>query len=122
MSYRRWIPSALWAAFILVLTSIPLPETVATTAPAGTDKVVHFGLYAVLGLLLTSALGRYDPPWRGAATIVAAVALFAAMDELHQILVPGRFASVVDWLADVAGAGAGAAAATLRASRREWQS
>ncbi|NJN14405.1 MAG: VanZ family protein [Planctomycetes bacterium] len=45
--------------------------------------------------------GAADPPSRWGAAIAA---LYGVSDELHQLYVPGRFASVTDVLLDVAGA------------------
>lgn len=69
------------------------------------DKLVHFGLYAVLGALLARALreaGRLHG--RALALALAGAALFAAFDEWHQQFIPGRSADVRDWYADVVGA------------------
>lgn len=84
---------------ILALTSWPSPSI--GPEVAGADKVAHFGLYAVLGWLTARALLERTAARLGAA--VAGLGAFAAADELHQLLIPGRSASVLDWLADLAG-------------------
>ena len=66
------------------------------------DKVVHLGLYAVLGVTL--AYVRFH----GVRTIPHLVmitigALYGVSDEWHQSFVPGRSPSAADWGADVAG-------------------
>jgi len=66
------------------------------------DKVVHLGLYTVLGVAL--AYVRF----RGVRTIPHLVmitigALYGVSDEWHQSFVPGRSPSAADWGADVAG-------------------
>ena len=48
---------------------------------------------------------------RGALTAGAACLLFAALDEIHQMFVVGRSASVRDWTFDLAGVGLGLTAA-----------
>ncbi len=117
MSVRRWLPPAMWAALILILTSIPSPPG----APGGIphlDKVVHFVLYAGLGWLMTRALRTRRP-----MTLIIAlvsIALFAAADEWHQRFF-ARDPAVLDWIADVIGAGAGILAA-LRVRRMETAS
>lgn len=98
------MPPVAWAAVILVGTSLP-GQAVPTTGIGGIDKVMHFLLYAVLGALTARALGA--APRRRARHLVGAlatIAAFAAVDELHQQLIPGRSAEVADWVADVAGA------------------
>lgn len=70
------------------------------------DKVMHFGFYGVLGVLLLGAMAM--PPngfQRPAALLATALAsLYGVSDEVHQMFVPGREADVLDWLADTAGA------------------
>ena len=108
MNVRRWLPPALWAALILVLTSIPSPPE----APGGIpylDKLVHFVLYAVLGWLGTRAL-RSPRPMMLVALLVVLV-LFAGFDEWHQRFF-ARDPAVLDWIADVIGASAGMVAAS----------
>lgn len=103
MTSRRWLPPVLWAAFILVLTSIPAP----TEAPGGIphlDKVAHLMLYAVLGWLTGRALRtrRMLP----LAVGLAAMGVFGAFDEWHQGLF-NRTPDLVDWVADMIGASFG---------------
>lgn len=93
----RWGPAVLWAAAIFLLSSrstVPAPRVV------GFDKVMHFGAYAVLGFLL--ARGRLS----FAVTALLGLA-YGASDEIHQMFVPGRFPSVLDWVADALGVLAG---------------
>lgn len=96
----RWAPPVVWAGFILMLTS--WPSSGLPSLAVGMDKVGHFGLYGVLGFLVGRALrGRLlASALAGAALGIAA---FGALDEWHQLFVPGRAASVWDWVADVAG-------------------
>ena len=114
MSARRWLPPALWAALIVVLTSIPSPPD----APGGIphlDKVVHLVLYAGLGWLAARAVGTRNP--RALALVVLAIAVFAGVDEWHQQFF-ARDPSIADWIADVLGASAGTLVA-LRVRRVE---
>jgi VanZ family protein len=74
------------------------------------DKVMHFGVYALLALLVARAVQKENPMWSpGKIKIIAIlfVSVFGLSDELHQAFVPARFASVLDFLADCAGAVAG---------------
>jgi len=111
---RRWLPPLAWAAVILTLTSIPNPNV---PAPKGSDLVVHFGVYGVLGWLLARAARV-----RGAGHRVALALLVTALgaaDERHQQFIPGRFASVDDWVADSAGGTLGLIACVTARKRRE---
>lgn len=120
MSRASWWAAAAWAAAILIGTSIPGAEL--PRVPTGADKVAHFALYAPLGVLVGRALRAAGMlSWRTVAVSLLAMALFAAGDELHQDLVPGRSADPVDWLADLVGATAGLlllVTPTLRSEQR----
>ena len=121
MTARRWLPPALWAALILVLTSIPNPNVGDIGIP-GADKLFHGGLYLVLGFLLARATAS-EPGHRASAphlvTLFIAVALFGAADEWHQRWIPGRSPELPDWAADIFGALLGIVAARIRLIRRE---
>lgn len=119
---RRWLPPVLWAAFMLILTSLPgdaVPDV--GDVPAGTDKLVHVILYAVLGWLTARAISHPRYPVRSFAILVLALALFAALDEWHQSFIPGREPHVVDWVADMTGVFIGAGLGARR-WRREYAS
>ena len=65
--------------------------------PAGWDKAAHFGTFALITALL----------WRGTAgraplAVLGAVVAFAALDEVHQLFMPGRAAELADFFADAA--------------------
>jgi VanZ family protein len=94
-----YLPAVLWAVWILYLgsrTFEPLPELI---LPA--DKLAHFTLYGVLGLL--AALGWRWAGHRPAVWIpMLASILTGAVDELRQRSLATRTADVYDWLVDVA--------------------
>ena len=104
MSGTRWIPVALWTGVILTGTSVP---SVPGPAVPGLDKVGHFAMYAVLGLLTARAVRGGAATPRALLAALAAIAMFAAADEWHQQLIPSRSAEVADWFADVTGATVG---------------
>jgi VanZ family protein len=67
--------------------------------PAPWDKLAHLCVYAGLtALLWKSSAGRMP------VAVIAAVILVGGLDELHQAGIPGRHASVADFLVDVAAA------------------
>jgi VanZ family protein len=82
-------------------------------------KGAHFGVYAVLALLLWRALHKPvagDPrpwDWGVARRTMLLVALYAASDELHQTFVPTRQGAVGDVLLDTVGGLAGLCAVWL---------
>lgn len=118
MSARRWVPPVLWAAFILLLTSLPgadLPHI----GLREIDKLVHFLMYGTFAWLSTRSLGRQRPAARIAILVVLGVSLFGAVDEWHQQFIPGRSMELLDWMADTLGAltGAWSACATVGQER-----
>ena len=71
------------------------------------DKVFHFCEYFGLGFLLPLAIPGGATRRRFLLAFFLAAA-YGISDEIHQSFVPGRDASVWDWLADAAGAWTGA--------------
>ena len=132
----RWLPVVAWAGVIWTLSSgwftgertgavlLPLLSTLFPRATPGQLVVVHEGIrklahfaeYLILSVLLYRALRvgrRWEP--RAAALALALAGLYAASDELHQFLVPGRTAAARDCLIDVSGAAAGQGLLAARA-------
>ena len=69
------------------------------------DKLLHFGAYAVMGVLALRALRHFT---RSTTVLAWFAVLFCSLygisDEWHQSHVPGRDANLLDWLADSLGA------------------
>ena len=105
---RPWLPALAWAGLIFFLSDQPpgffprlgVWERVLPTA-------AHLVIYAVLMVWLMMALRRGTRLGASRARWLAfaLVALYALSDEYHQTFVPGRTATLADWLADMAGAG-----------------
>ena len=108
-----------WAALILALTSVPGSAVPDVGVDSG-DKLAHLLLYGVLGALALRAAWNPTHPLRSIMVVALGVALFGAADELHQLIIPGRSADLVDWVADSIGGLTGAAlvAATGRGRER----
>ena len=116
---KYWIPPLLYMALIFIVSSLeqpplPMPEFEWLTI----DKLYHFIEYAILGGLLALAFVKAESPqsvpskliWLAAAVLSI---LYGASDEWHQTFVPGRFATIADWVADVIGSIAGVLAVYL---------
>jgi VanZ family protein len=94
----------------LLVSSVILftPESGVPTAPPGTDKLVHFALFAALaatGSIAGLRTGR----------LLAGLVVYAGLSELLQGALPiGRSCDPVDALVDCAGALAGWAALAWR--------
>ena len=112
---RRWGPLALAVTVTLVATSLPVPADVGDpTLVPWADKIAHFGLYLWFGWSLGVGLWRGETPGGGSFVLaLAAAAAFAGLDEWHQAWIPTRTPSVLDWAADLVGAGAGLSSSLL---------
>src|SRR5690348_15819108 len=62
------------------------------------DKVAHFFYYSTMAFLLAHGVGR-----RWFLLPLLLVPALGALDEWHQLGIPGREASFFDWLADELG-------------------
>lgn len=70
------------------------------------DKVIHGGIYFILGYLVTRALSRGH--FENLTVIkvglsILLATLYGLSDEFHQLFVPGRSMDYFDFLADVVG-------------------
>ena len=104
---RLQLPAILWALIIFTGSSIPaedFPDLHIFTY----DKVFHFVLFGLFCYFLFRAL-RYQTRFPKLALQAPWVAFFITVgygvfDELHQVLVPGRYPDAADFLADSFGA------------------
>ncbi len=79
--------------------------------PGGADKPWHALAYGGLSILIVRALTRGLPARITPANFLVAVSLaafYGVTDEVHQMFVPGRTASIDDLIADTIGACIGA--------------
>jgi VanZ family protein len=79
-------------------------------------------VYFVLGALCVPLIAKSDRRLRSGLLALVALLVFAAFDEFHQVIIPGRHGSLADWLADSAGATAGMAMALIPSLRRKFSS
>lgn len=96
--------SVLYALAVFAVSSWPavkLPDL----GVEWTDKFAHFSQYAVFACLVAGGWARgggfanWKQQWRPVLFLI----VFAAIDELHQIWIPRREASFMDWTADTIG-------------------
>lgn len=114
-SRRKLLAVAGWVLVIETLTSWPSPPSFG--APHGSDKVVHFTMYAILGFLAIRAAWTRGTslPWRRFLVVAGCVSLWGAFDEWHQQFIPSRSMELGDWIADSIGGIAGVTMFTLTA-------
>lgn len=100
-----YIPLIVYWITLFILTTIPadyIPRLFENQ-----DKYEHFLAYCGLAILLSLTL--YFQKWSilisSKAFLFALLLILAygAVDELHQLFVPGRYCDFYDWLADSSG-------------------
>ena len=98
------MPPIAWAAIIFVESSIPghaFPST-----PLGTDKVVHVGIFFILGWLSHRAFTHQSSELISKLSLYltqVVTILYGFADEFHQLFVSGRTADMYDMAADALG-------------------
>jgi VanZ family protein len=114
VKHIRWLITIAYAAVIFYLSSRTWGGTVLFPYA---DKVIHFLIYAGLGLLIAWSLRATVKLPRAQLVLLAAAltTLYGVSDEVHQLFVPGRSFEVADALVDALGGIAGALAAVLLA-------
>ena len=103
---RFWGPVVLYMGLIFWSSSRERPDVLSSIP----DYLLHGAAYAGLALLSVRALAKRIFSGLKAAHIAGGIAiavLYGMSDEWHQLHVPGRDGSLVDVLADLAGAALG---------------
>jgi VanZ family protein len=102
--YLVYLPLILYWLLILTLTSLPgidVPNIHIN------DKIEHLLAYGGLGFLLNLSLriqNKFTLVKKYSALFtVLIVSAYGALDELHQLFIPGRSCDILDWTADTAG-------------------
>lgn len=94
-----WLSRLLVTGMIAALFIGGAQPEAAGLLPAPWDKLAHAGCFFVLTVLL--GIGFAWPLW-----LIALVAAgIGATDEWHQLSLPGRESSLLDWTADLLGVG-----------------
>jgi VanZ family protein len=108
-----WLPAVLYAGMIFYMSSQSHPEEQlpAFVLKDISDKVLHAVEYAGLAVLCYRAFRWAAGPSVARQALVMAIvtaSIYGVTDEVHQLFVPFRESSWLDWLADTAGATVGA--------------
>ena len=112
---------AVWVIVILVFSSIPkVPEIKFDTGKLEIkiDYILHFTEYFALAGLALLTFAKDITILRSPRVVLITVCLlfFAALDESHQLLIPGRSFNISDMISNFAGIFAGILV-TLRLNR-----
>ena len=103
---RAWVAVLLWLALQVTLSSLP-GKAIPVDLPHPLDWLGHLTLFGGIGVLVARVASQRRWPLRWLVWAAIALAVWAALDELHQRLIPGRDAAVSDWAADTLGGALG---------------
>ena len=103
-----YIPLVVYWLILFTATTLPAERL---PSVGFTDKINHFIAYFILAILVNLTLiyqrkSRLLFEKAPIATIVICL-FYGALDEVHQLFVPGRSAETLDWVADASGTFAG---------------
>jgi len=98
-------PLAIYWVLLFIATTIP---SKALPSFGISDKIEHFIAYMILAILVLLTF-HFQEKIRSfhihpVLSTIAIVSIYGLLDELHQNLVPGRYAEVYDWIANFLGA------------------
>ena len=117
---RYWLPVTAYVSLIFFLSAQPYLQP--PLHFQNSDKLMHFGEYGLLGLLLGRALHAsltgHDLVFASLLALAIGMAI-AALDERFQAFIPGRDCSLFDWFAD--STGGTFAQLVFLAFAREWR-
>jgi VanZ family protein len=116
-----WLPAALWASLIFVLSSIPGTSIPHVAIPAS-DKIAHAFVYAILGAFCFRGARQTltETGFRAALLATLIATLYGISDELHQLFTPQRSADWHDVVADMVGGALGAVGMLGRPWMKTW--
>ena len=108
-----------WLVFQLTLTSLPGGMLPSIDTTFRIDWVAHFCLYFGLAFLVVRVFRASG--WRLRLLLLAwaAISALGALDELHQLFIPGRDCEFGDWAMDTLGSGCGLLVGTF-VTRLRW--
>ncbi|MGE5432943.1 MAG: VanZ family protein [Syntrophomonadaceae bacterium] len=103
--YLIYVPLVLYWIVLFIATTLPGNDVPNLGV---SDKIEHFAAYAVLSVLLCFTY-YFQKKFRLLSSrpflmTILTVSVYGALDELHQLLVPGRSCDIRDLAADVTGA------------------
>ena len=102
--FYYWFPVIFYCLLLFIQSSFPTPEKLPDLF--GQDKVLHFGAYAILGVLFLRAFKNSKFKDRDKFIITMSIlltGLYGISDEVHQYFVPSRMADIWDALFNLLG-------------------
>jgi len=101
-TFKYYLPAFFWICTLFFLSSLE-SDSIPSFGFQFNDLVAHFCVYTVLGYLLSIAFLRGEKALSRIALVLLLGWLYGMSDEVHQLFVPGRFATITDWGADAVG-------------------
>ena len=96
------LPALVFALLIFAVSSLPGDKIPYIGYDLG-DKFIHMLEFGLFGIILYHAF-RYSQPLSRPYLITLCVGIpYAALDEIHQFFVPGRYCGIGDFIADALG-------------------
>ncbi len=105
---RRLVVYALAIYWLVIALGTHMPDP-GVEIELINDKMMHFGAFTGLALLLSWTFMPRRPTVRRVLAVLAIALLYGMADEITQMWVPTRTADLHDWIADCCGAVAGLA-------------
>jgi VanZ family protein len=99
-----WLPLIGYCVFIYIQSSYPAPQRLPSFDYS--DKLLHFGAYAVMGILFYRAYQTLPLQHNIQVLVLLSMisaSLYGISDEIHQSFVPERHGSISDGIADILG-------------------
>jgi VanZ family protein len=87
------------AAMVFLLFWLGAKPVAVGLFPEPWDKLAHFTAYGAIAALLAVGTARRQP-----LCLILLVSLVGALDEWHQVYLPGRSSDITDFLTDVVAA------------------
>lgn len=99
---KHWFPPAVFAAFIFYMSS---QSNIDVPLFPYADKIIHVGVYTVLGYLIARALTKAHQLkyWQVVLMTCLIAGFYGFSDEIHQTFVPTRSAEIMDLASDFIG-------------------
>jgi VanZ family protein len=104
LAHRFSILTGLWALTILILSFLPnekLPEITFLWSP---DKLVHFGVYAILAILFAFSISKQrSNSLQRYVLIIVICGIFGCLIEIFQPILTNRYFEIYDIVANLIG-------------------
>ena len=113
---KSWLPPIFYAILIFYISSLERPFGIDFEV-GNIDKLIHFFEYLFFGFLLIRAIRGSDAGITNNNAVLLAFIIgtfYGFTDELHQAVIPGRLATISDFISDSIGTFVGAVVFTWR--------